>query len=299
MKKMVLCGCVSFCLLLSACNKPSPGVTVPPSPEAPDAQESVEPVDILHPDGDNLFTRFQPPAGYIRVVPEENSFGAFLQSISLKPDGTAVRQYDGAELSDAPAAAVFDLTLGSNNIQQGTDALIRLRAEYLYKQQQYSRITYRFLSGFMFPFAKYAEGNRISVSGNDVTWEQSATAANDYETFTKYLETLFNYANASSLTLETQEVATVQLGDLYLNRESGGVMIVDAAFNPQTGETLVLLAQGSSPASDIFLLENPDAPDLSPWFSADFTDTLTLPTGGVFAQSDLRRFDEPDASSVD
>ncbi|RFZ81709.1 hypothetical protein DYU05_17960 [Mucilaginibacter terrenus] len=112
---------------------------------------------------DVISTRFNPPAGYHRVAAPAGSFGAYLQSLPLKPAGTQTKTYKGATVrTDAYTAAVVDLSIGTQDLQQCADAVIRLRAEYLYKQNNYKAIAFNFTSGFKCDFVHYADGYRYS-----------------------------------------------------------------------------------------------------------------------------------------
>src|SRR6478735_5694506 len=82
------------------------------------------------------------PIGYKRVSAEPHSFGNWLRNIRLKKDKT-VHLYDGTlKINQAAQFAVIDLTVGNKDLQQCADAIIRLRAEYLYGLQQFNAIRF-------------------------------------------------------------------------------------------------------------------------------------------------------------
>lgn len=83
---------------------------------------------------------------------------------------------------------------------------MRLRAEYLYKCKAYDQISFNFTNGFRADYAKWAEGYRISVRGNQVSWYKSKERDYSYKTFRAYLDVVFAYAGTLSLAKELKAV---------------------------------------------------------------------------------------------
>ena len=68
--------------------------------------------------------------------------------------------HDGSRKANQEAhLAVVDIDVGPRDLQQCADAIIRLRAEYLYAQQAPDRIRFSFTSGDSAPFSRWAEGS--------------------------------------------------------------------------------------------------------------------------------------------
>ncbi len=172
--------------------------------------------------------------------------------------------------------------------------MIRLRAEYLYRQEKYDEIRFNFVSGFTADYNTWMEGNRIEVDGNRVTWVKRAGYNKEYNIFRKYLDMVFAYAGTASLTQELSHVAVeeMSIGDVFIIGGSPGhcVIVVDMAENRSTGEKLFLLAQSYMPAQDIHILKNPLEQELSPWYSTDFGNTLITPEW-QFDRESLKRFE--------
>jgi hypothetical protein len=291
----------SFCLLLALmlCLGVLPGCgggggqdPSPSPPESATPPPTPSPPPVKTPDGATLSARFRAPADYARVPAEADSFAAYLRALPLKEDGAAALFFDGKEKLTRTHEAVVDMDIGSTDVQQGSDALIRLRAEYLYAQGDYDRISYHFLSGFSFPFTRWAEGYRVSVSGKNVTWEKKADPSQDYETFRRYLNTLFVYANTRSLAAELSTADEMRIGDVFISTEFGGVMVVDMARRAGTGDVVCILAGAKIPAQEIQILKNPDDPRLSPWYPAPSAAGLTTSEGDIFRPEHLKRFSE-------
>lgn len=240
-----------------------------------------------------------PPPDYVRVAVPGGSFGEWLRNLPLKPSGTPVRLYDGRRKRNQGAhAAVVDIDVGRQDLQQCADAIIRLRAEYLYSRGMSAAIHFNFTSGDKAAFTKWADGYRPMVHGSNVTWQRRAPRSGSYATFRSYLETVFMYAGTLSLTKELKPVARIeemQIGDVFIRGGSPGhaVIVVDMVEGPADGRRLFLLAQSYMPAQDVHVLRNPDDPALSPWYSTDFSMILDTPEW-IFHRNELARF-EPES----
>ncbi len=253
---------------------------------------------VIHETGpgisDMLCKRFDPPAGYSRLGSDSASFAFWLQHLPLKPPGSKVKYYDGREKNKAGVyVAVADLPIGDRDLHQCADAVIRLRAEYLYDQNRYDEIQFHFTNGFLAEYSKWMEGYRIKVSGNEVSWAKSAEASKTPDSFWKYLETVFTYAGTLSLEKELKPVSVdeMQIGDVFIQGGSPGhaVIVVDMAESPVNGEKVFMLAQSYMPAQEIQVLQNRQNSGLSPWYELDFGPDLETPEW-KFKASDLGRF---------
>jgi hypothetical protein len=239
-------------------------------------------------------TRFEVPYGYKRIVSEKNSFGEYLQNLKLKPEGTPVKNYDGSIKEPRDVyIAVVDMDVGDKDLQQCADAVMRLRAEYLYSQNRFDDIHFNFTSGFNAEYSKWREGYRISVKGSSVSWVKTQSESESYENFRKYLDVVFTYAGTLSLSKEliAVEINEMQIGDVFIKGGSPGhaVIVVDMAVNEKTGDKIFLLAQSYMPAQDIQILKNPGNANLSPWYSVNFGETLETPEW-TFKKEQLKKF---------
>ncbi len=289
MKRACLSVVVMIFLFLAACGAPTPSPSPSPSPTpSPSPSPSPTPVSLKDPTGETVSARFFAPLGFERVVCDEGSFGAYLQALPLRSDGSKVYLFDGSVRAADVHAAVVKLEIGTTDVQQGTDALLRLRGEYLFAQGQKDKLSFHFYSGFVCDYAKWAEGYRVDVKGSKVSWVKKTDAKDDYESFRAYMSTLFVYANAKSLVTDTVQATDLQIGDVFLTG-STGVMVVDMATDAITGEQVFLLATGGTPAQEICILKNSKDPDISPWYSFGENTFFDTPEE-TYTKDGLRRF---------
>jgi hypothetical protein len=239
----------------------------------------------------SLEAAIPPPPGFTRVAVEPGSFGAWLRDLPLRPMGTPVRNFLGTEImaGDSPLlAAVAELDVGTTDIQQCADSIIRLHAEWLWSKGRKDRIAYRFTSGHLARWTGYAAGDRAEVSGSKVRWVHTGTAARSRTAFRAYLDLVFTYAGTFSLQSEKKRPARedVQPGDFFVEGGSPGhaVLVLEVAVNA-AGERVALLGQGSIPAQD-FHVFTPGQD--GPWFSLE-AEELVTPFWTPFPWSSLRR----------
>lgn len=226
-------------------------------------------ISFINATGNTLETRIQTPEGYSRIEVTDNSFGGYLRNFDLKEDGSPVLLYDGREKGNQSAhIAVFDMRLSNKDLQQCADSIIRMYAEYYYANKQYDKIKFHFVSGFLCEYEKWQNGYRVKVDGNNVSWQKNKGYDDSYETFEKYLDTVFSYASTLSLDKESSkiDIADLQIGDIFLKGGSPGhvVMVVDICEN-ELGEKAFLLAQGFMPAQEFHVLNNPSS-ESDPWY---------------------------------
>lgn len=250
--------------------------------------------EVIDTSGINIESRFRTPKGYERTVESANSFAVYLRNLPLKPHGSAVTLFDGRQKVNYDVYdAVIDLEIGSKDLHQCADAVMRLRAEYLWSQKRYDEIHFNLTNGFRVDYSEWMKGKRIVVNGNKTTWSQSTSASNAYKDFWKYMELVFTYAGTLSLSSELKRVKPedLKIGDVFIRGGSPGhaVIVVDMAINPETRKKLFLIAQSYMPAQEIQLLKNPNDEELSPWYSADFGDALHTPEWS-FVKEELKGF---------
>ncbi len=242
-----------------------------PEAEKTDAGEQGESEEknYINPSGMTLSERVGAPDGYARVEAEAGGFQEFLRDYPMKEHGSPILRYDGSPLGyQSIHCAIFDLPLGTEDLQQCADSVIRMYAEYFWKTGQFEKISFHFTNGFEAAYTKWRDGGRIHVDGNDVYWTEEGAYDDSYENFEKYLTIVFAYAGTLSMEGEAEptDFAHLKAGDVFLSGGSPGhvVMVVDVCEN-EAGKKAFLLAQGFMPAQNFHLLKNPAHED-DPWY---------------------------------
>ena len=121
----------------------------------------------INKNGNTIIERFSPPPGYERIHVDSNSFADYLRICPLKKYGSPVLLYNGQEKRNKVHVSVFDMPLLSADLIQCADAVIKLRAEYLYSQKRFSEIKFHITNGMLVPFERYSNGEKVIVAGND------------------------------------------------------------------------------------------------------------------------------------
>ena len=242
--------------------------------------------------GTTIETRFQVPEGYSRTKNQENSFDTYLRSLPLKPHNSEVLIYNGRIKENFNVYdAVVDLEIGKRDLHQCADAVMRLRAEYLWKNNRYDEIHFNFTNGFRVDYTEWMKGRRIIVNGNKTSWSNRIAPSNTYKDFWKYMEMIFSYAGTLSLSkeLESIDIQKIEIGHVFIQGGSPGhaIIVVDMATNSE-GKKMFLLAQSYMPAQEIQILKNPSNLH-SPWYSISDSGILSTPEW-QFYNNDLKQF---------
>ena len=232
------------------------------------------------------------PANYKRTVQEEGAFGQWLRNVPLKSDKTVYLYNGQKKINQSAQFAVLNISVGNKDLQQCADAVIRLRAEYLYSIKAYAQIAFHATDGTVMDYESWIKGYRFIPVQGKLVKRLIATPSDKRESFLQYLETVFSYAGTLSLSRELQPVLLkdIQPGDVFIRGGSPGhaVIVMDVAVN-DAGKKVFLLAQSYMPAQDIHLLKNPSSSRLGPWYSTEFEDELLTPEW-VFKRDQLARF---------
>src|SRR5450432_3446461 len=82
---------------------------------------------------DTLERRIAPPPGFQRIGVPPDSWAAWLRSLPLKPAGAPVLLFSGEpKWRQDVHVAVIDIDVGTRDLQQCADAIMRLRGEWLF-----------------------------------------------------------------------------------------------------------------------------------------------------------------------
>lgn len=223
---------------------------------------------------DTLAGRIAPPAGFVRVPAPSGSWAEWLRGLPMKPAGAPVLLHTGArKWRQDVHAAVVDIDVGARDLQQCADAIMRLRAEWLYAAGRTGEIAFD------------------DTSGKRLRYRSVATK--DYKSFRKYMTRVFAYAGTYSLARELApaDPGTLAIGDVFIKGGFPGhaVLVADMVEHPETKERRFLLLQSYMPAQEVHVLRSPAAADGSPWYPAVFAWPLVTPEWS-FAAGSLKRW---------
>lgn len=262
-------------------------------PELVSEKQYLSPPDWINEAGTTISERFRTPEGFQRIKVEEHSFQAYLRELRLKPDGDKVKFYDGRTKPSNVYEAVVDLPIGNKDLHQCADAVMRLRAEFLWQKGNFNEIHFNFTNGFRVDYLEWMKGRRVVVQGNKTFWNDRNSPSNTYQDFWKYMEVIFAYAGTLSLSKELQTIPfmDMNIGDVLIQGGSPGhaVIVVDMAINLKTQEKVYLLAQSYMPAQEIQVLKNLQNGALGPWYSLNDQNDVVTPEWR-FGVEDLKRF---------
>jgi Domain of unknown function (4846) len=211
------------------------------------------------------------PEGYVRTVADSASFAGWLRSQVLKENKT-VYLFDGRVKNNQQAQfAVMDISVGNKDLQQCADAVMRLRAEYLFTNKKFAEIIFydneRGIYNFAPPYTK--------------------------ENFIKFMQKVFGMCGSASLSKQLKTVSdftNIQPGDVLVRGGFPGhaATVVDVAQDT-TGKKIFMLAQSYMPAQDVHILVNPANENLSPWYEVDDNNKIITPEY-LFYKSELKRW---------
>jgi hypothetical protein len=275
---------------------PAPGAAPAPAGAPPDAKRYAWLAgerEFPKPDA-TLEARFPTPPGYGRVKVEAGSFAEWLRGLPMAPEGTPAQNHDGKETlaaADDYLAGVVSIDIGNSDLQQSSDVIIRLHAEYLWSRGEKDKISYLSATKLEMPLSRWEKGQRLIPNGANVFWAVKGKPAEaDHAEFRKYLDAIFNWANSTSLSLRSTAVADpkeLTAGDFFLQSKSPYhvAVVLDVAEKP-SGERVALLGQARNPAESIHIVRPGKA---TPWFSVRPPVPVLTPHSKALAWEDLRR----------
>ena len=225
--------------------------------------------------GMTVLNRYPTMDSFYRKNYDSTSFEFYLQHLKLKKLGEKVRLFNGdIKENYGVYSSVIDMKISSKDLQQCADAVMRLRAEYLYKIKKYDQIKFLFNGDKKYhSYLDYVKG--------DYT----------YLTFLKYMDYIFTYANTASLhqQLKPVNINQIQIGDVFVKKGNPfghAVIVVDLIVNSK-GDKKFMLAQSYMPAQETQILLNPSTQNV--WYDIPLNTQLITPEW-TFSIDDLRRW---------
>ena len=197
---------------------------------------------------------------------DEKSWLYFLQNLPIK--NGPILDYRGNQIANQiKHNAIINYDVGTKDLQQCADALMRLRAEYLFQQDRYHEIGFHFVDGMLYTWDQYCNGLKVLPKGNDIKLIKSSPSPYTHESLRKYLDVVYNYASTISLTKELKKTNEFAAGTVVIYPGSPGhcFIIIDEALD-ENGEKIFKLAEGYTPAQSIYVLSNLVEPEINPWY---------------------------------
>jgi hypothetical protein len=204
-----------------------------------------------------------PPPAFVPAAFPDGSWQHFLQNLPSRAG--KVVDYTGTPIQNQNKhAAVINYDVGKRDLQQCADALIRLRAEYLFQQLQFDQIRFHFTSGQLYAWKDYCLGLLPRIRGSQVHFVGGTPRKMNYASLRAYLDIVYAYAGTQSLYRELKPAKQFEVGTIIITPGSPGhcCMIVDEAKRSD-GKKVFKLAESYMPAQSIYILKNPV--DGSPW----------------------------------
>ncbi len=235
------------------------------------------------------------PSGYTRQDTTEGSYAHYLRGLPVRTDRKEVKLYTGEDVS-MPSAGIIPLDLGSRDLHQCADSVIRLYAEYLWIEDRANEAEFHYTSGDLARWKDWRKGKVLKVKGNKVVQVKAKASPNTHKAYRKWLDKVFMYASTRSLNRDSKRIKKskdLQSGDFFLQGGSPGhvVMILDIAEN-KSGERIALLGQGFLPAREFHVISG-DGDDVidGVWYKLSDEGTLATPTWRPFSMDDAWRFE--------
>jgi hypothetical protein len=238
-----------------------------------------------------------PSSDYKRIQIQEKSFAAMLRNLPLKSPGSDVLNYRGGIFKsgqDTSVAFVVDLDIQGRRLEQCMDILVRLYAEYLWRRNQVDHFKLPLPGGYWLSWKDWEAGFRPVFKGIDITMHKLSDFDDSYQSYLTYLNTVYAESHTQQFyhALQSLKREDVQIGDIIIRKGTKGhaIMIVDLAMS-KSGEMIALIANGDTPACELFLLNHKRD---KPWIPFNFkSELLDLPLKRTMGWDGLRRFQLP------
>jgi hypothetical protein len=208
--------------------------------------------------------------GYTRVQYNDTSFATYLRNVALLQSNT-VYLFNGQPKTNQTAHyAILNISVGKKDLQQCADAVMRLRAEYLFAQKKYNDIV-------------FIDNEKVKYS---------FTAPYTHEHLLQYLDKVFGMCGTASLSIQMKSKANlndIQPGDVFIKGGFPGhaCIVMDVAQNEKK-EKIFMLSQSYMPAQQIHILKNYANSDENPWYAVSEIEQYLKTPEYIFTNQQLK-----------
>jgi hypothetical protein len=214
------------------------------------------------------------PDGFSRPVVVKGGYADFLRKLQLKDDKTVYYYTGQLKLNQQAVYAVLDIPVRNKPLLQCADAVLLIRASWLFSQKKYEQINFVATDGTWLNYSDWCKGVRYILKGNKLlTVKHSGQSVSPelQSNLDRFLQQVYAFCGTASLSKQMKPKsinASPEPGDVFLQPGHPGhvVLVADIAKNIK-GDTIFILLQGFMPAQDIHLIKSFQSPIQQPWQS--------------------------------
>lgn len=219
--------------------------------------------------------------------PSTTQWQKFLQQLPARSG--PVMDYKGNKISNqSKHFEIVSYDVGTKDLQQCADFLIRLRAEYLFSQNKIKEISFRFTDGQPYSFQSYCEGRTPVMANRRVVFKTTDARGVNHTSLRKYLDHVYTYAGTVSLSRDLPETKELSIGTVIIYPGTPGHCLIIVDEMSIDGEKRYKLAESYMPAQTPYILKNPE--DGTPWHSIESGKPLKT-SSFYFRTYNLRKFE--------
>ena len=231
------------------------------------------------------------PEGFKHIHGTDSLFAEWLLSQHLRKEKTVYLYNGSRKLDQQVQFAVLDIDIGKKNLVQCADAVIKMRADFLFQYGKATQINFRSTTGTTLSFSQWQQGWRWKEQNGQLLRLAGTNQSRlSVQSFDSFMDLVYSYCGTYSLSRQLHPViGDIQPGDVFVQGGfPGHAVIVMSVAENSAGKKIFMLAQGFMPAQDIHILKNSGNAELSPWYSAEMLYPLITPEWKFYKGSLMR-----------